>query len=190
MTGSETAAAPGMLRRMAGPVALEHGALLEALIGIVTNVGWCARLREMRASPAPLALHVAVMREPYMTLLLEGRKTVESRFSVNRVSPFGEVKAGDVLALKAQSGPLLGLALVEHAAFYELDAATLADIRIRFGTRLCADGEFWDSRAGARYGSLLRVTEPVAIPPLALAKRDRRGWVRLGPRSLQLAFPA
>jgi hypothetical protein len=178
-----------MIVLMPRPIPLEHDSLLGALLDSVSDRGWVTRLSRCLRDGGG-TLHVAVMREPYLTLLLEGRKTIESRFSVNRVCPFGAVDAGDVLALKAQSGPLVGLALVEHAAFYELDPATLAEIRREFTSRICADGAFWQARANARYGSLLRVAAPLRIQPLRLLKRDRRGWVRITRAPLQLAMPA
>jgi hypothetical protein len=120
------------------------------------------------------------MREPYLEHVLAGRKTVESRFSINRVCPFQAAQAGDVLAFKAQSGPIVGLAVIEHAAFYELDPVTWRTLRRDFAGPLCAvDDEFWDQRARARYASLLRVGDPLRIAPIAIEKRDRRGWVRL-----------
>jgi hypothetical protein len=174
---------------MPSPIPLEHDSLLGALLNSVSDTEWVTHLSGCLHEGGG-ALHVAVMREPYLTLLLEGRKTVESRFSVNRVSPFGVVATGDVLALKEQSGPLVGLTLVEHAAFYELDPAALAEIRREFTSRICADRAFWRARANARYGSLLRVAAPLRIDPLFLAKRDRRGWVRLTRTPRQLAMPA
>ncbi len=178
-----------MIVLMLRPIPLEHDSLLGALLDSISDRGWITRLSQCLRNGGG-ALHVAVMREPYLTLLLEGRKTIESRFSVNRVCPFDAVEAGDVLALKEQSGPLVGLALVEHAAFYELDPATLAEIRREFTSRICADGAFWQARTNARYGSLLRVAAPLRIEPLRLAKRDRRGWVRVTRAPLQLAIPA
>jgi len=95
---------------------------------------------------------------------------------VNRVCPFKAVAVGDVVAFKVQSGPIVGLAVVEHAAFYELDPATWAHLRHTFTAPLCAeDDAFWDQRARARYASLLRVRHPTRIKPLTVEKTDRPG---------------
>ena len=168
------------LRTVSGPVELDHHALVDALAHRTENAEWRVRLAELREPSADSALHLAVMQEPFLTLLLQGRKTIESRFSVNRVSPYNDVRAGDVLAIKAQSGPVVGIALVEHVAFYELEPAVWRELQDRFAGPLCADEpEFWHARARARFATLMRVTETHAVPPLAVAKRDRRGWVRL-----------
>lgn len=166
---------------MTGSVELDRHALLNALIGHTDDGGWRVRLAEFQDASAATALHVAVMHEPFLTLLLKGQKTIESRFSVNRVSPYGNVRAGDVLALKAQSGPIVGLALVEHVAFYELEPNMWRELQARFAGPICADGpEFWEARARARYATLMRVRDVRTVVPVPVAKRDRRGWVRLG----------
>jgi hypothetical protein len=174
---------------MSPVVPLDRDAIASALLGLVPQLAWRNRLVALCGDDAPGALHIAVMHEPFLSLLLTGRKTIESRFSVNRVCPFQSVAAGDVLALKAQSGPILGLAIVEHAAFYELDPDTWEHLRNEYAGPLCAENDaFWHERARARYGSLLRVAQPVRTRPLNIDKRDRRGWVRLENASLQGAF--
>lgn len=159
---------------------LDREPLLHALARGVDDAAWPARLLRLLDPASSSALHVAVMHEPYLGLVLEGRKTIESRFSINRICPFDAVEPGDVLALKAQSGPVVGLAVVEHAAFYELDPHTWRALRRDFAAPLCAsDDAFWHQRAHARYASLLRVRAAVGIAPIAIEKTDRRGWVRL-----------
>ena len=63
-------------------------------------------------------LHLAILVEPYLQFILEGRKTVESRFSVRRGAPYGTVQRGDVVVLKRSGGPVVGLAQVAHVWFY------------------------------------------------------------------------
>lgn len=159
---------------------MDTAVLANALARSADGSSVSERLRAIRDGAATAALHVSVMREPYLSLLLAGTKTVESRFSVNRVCPFDAVAVGDVLALKAQSGPIVGLTLVEHVAFYELEPHVWRTLQNRYSAPLCAeDREFWRERERARYATLMRVRHTESIRPLPLAKRDRRGWVRL-----------
>jgi hypothetical protein len=185
-----TTAPTAKLPAMSSVVPLDRDAIAAALSGLVAESTWRARLQALCGRDAPGALHIAIMHEPFLSLLLTGRKTIESRFSVNRVCPFQSVAVGDILAIKAQSGPILGLTIVEHAAFYELDPETWEYLRGEFSGALCAKNDsFWRQRADARYGSLLRVAEPVRTRPLNINKRDRRGWVRLENAHLQGALP-
>lgn len=131
------------------------------------------------AAPA-FNLHLAIFVEPYLSFILEGRKTVESRFSVTRRAPYNKVTAGDVILLKRSGGPIVGLCKAQHAWYYELNAETWTLIRERFGRAICAPGEaFWETRKRACYATLIRVTRATSLSPILFKKRDRRGWVTL-----------
>src|SRR5690554_1453539 len=86
----------------------------------------------------PFSIHLAILVEPYLQFILEGRKTVESRFSAKRCAPFERVRPGDVILLKRSSGPIVGLCQVAHAWFYSLDATTWTFIQERFAEAICA----------------------------------------------------
>jgi hypothetical protein len=123
-------------------------------------------------------IHLAVFVEPFLGYVLDGTKTVESRFSVNRCAPFGKVGQGDVVLLKRAGGPVVGLARVQTVWSYELDRGSWDVIRKRFTKALRAqDPEFWKRRRGASYATLMLIDQVLALEPIAWEKRDRRGWV-------------
>jgi hypothetical protein len=143
---------------------------------------WSERLERFRGrSGGDHAIHLAVFQEPYLSFMLDGTKTVESRFAVRRFAPYGLVREGDALLLKASSGPVVGVAHVTKAMYYELDELRLAAIRREFGEAIRAEiAGFWDDRREARYATLLEIAEPrVLANPIVCPKRDRRGWVVL-----------
>lgn len=141
---------------------------------------WCRRLERVEQGTA--RVHLAIFHEPFLSLLLAGKKTVESRFSVNRVAPFGFVACDDLILLKRSTGPIVGIALAGDPGFYELDPDSWATIRRRFAAAICApDNAFWAARAHARYATLIPIKAAVAFAPFPITKRDRRGWVLLPP---------
>ncbi len=160
-----------------------------ALLGAVrarlrNRPGWDAALDRVIDPASPERAHLAVMHEPYLSYILAGRKSVESRFSRHRVAPFGQVGLGDLLLLKSQSGPVTGVARVAHVDSYRLDPVIWASIRNRFSAALCVtDERFWVERREARYATLMRLAAALAVEPLVLEKRDRRPWVVLVPRA-------
>src|SRR3954452_24578662 len=77
-------------------------------------------------------VHLAVFVEPYLGYVLDGSKTVESRFSVNRCAPFGKVRRGDIILLKRSGGGVVGIARVSVVWSYQLDEESWAGIRERF----------------------------------------------------------
>lgn len=133
-----------------------------------------------------VGIHVAIFSEPFLSSVLDGSKTVESRISRVRCAPFGEVTRGDVILIKEVAGPICGIALASEVWFFDLSLEPLDRIRSRFGKYICGDDEFWASRADAGFATLIELAEITTISPLQFEKRDRRGWVSL--RSKQLSF--
>ena len=159
----------GLLQSM-----VSSDSLLKATCG---HPFWGQRLR--MALRGAGRIHLAVFVEPYLKYILEGRKTVESRFSRDRRAPWEQVGAGDVLLLKRSSGPVLGIAEVSDAWFYELSPRSLSEIHQRFGPALCLEPSFLEGKSAASFASLIQLREVRGIGDLPVHKTDRRGWVVL-----------
>ena len=68
--------------------------MLEALIAAIGqsakaqgNTFWTRKL----TMGTPVQVHLAVMVEPYLSRVLDGSKTIESRFSRKKIAPWGRV---------------------------------------------------------------------------------------------------
>jgi len=141
---------------------------------------WHKELQRVADPDSNLAVHLAVCVEPYLQLVLDGKKTIESRFSANRCAPYGVVRRHDIVLLKRSGGPVVGVCTVGEVWFYELDPNSWKTIRGGFEQQLCiSDPSFWNSKKSASYASLMRIEHAAAIEPIAASKRDRRGWVVL-----------
>jgi ASC-1-like (ASCH) protein len=132
--------------------------------------------------PSAFGLHLAIFVEPYLRYILEGKKTVESRFSERRVAPYESVRRDDVILLKKSGGPIVGLCQATDIWYYELDPQSWRNIRTGFSKMLCAqDPDFWNQRKSAEFATLIRLTNVLKINPFKYVKSDRRGWVVLKP---------
>jgi len=129
--------------------------------------------------------HLGIFTEPpYITWILDGKKTIEGRWSVNKVAPFGTVKQGDIVFMKRSSGPVEGYFTVKHVMGTTLDPARLASIQLEHGAGLAVnDPSFWDDRKKDRYASLLWIASPRRCVPFAVEKLDRRAWIVLKERA-------
>lgn len=127
-------------------------------------------------------LHVAVMIEPYLRACLEGKKTIESRFSRRRIPPYRQIVSGDVILLKRPGGPIVGVCAVSDAWFYELDPIAWNTIKTEYLPQIYADNEFLAVHENATYATLIRIQNARSIKPIDFAKRDMRGWVVLMPK--------
>ena len=80
--------------------------------------------------------HLAILKKPYLDMILDGRKQIESRFSKVRGPAFGRVFVGDRLFLKVSSGPVCATAKV--AAVENFDGLTpqrMVEIREKYNSR-------------------------------------------------------
>lgn len=154
-------------------IALQPADMLPQLRAALSDDPHWTRLMEQA-----LGFHLAVLVEPYLTYILEGRKTIESRFSKNRVPPFERVRVGDLVFLKRAAGPVVGVMHVERTDFLLLNDETWPQVRALSGP-LCADAGFWLARAEKHYATLLYVGAVRALRPFRVQKTDRRAWVIL-----------
>jgi hypothetical protein len=138
--------------------------------------------------PHEKSLHLAVFTEPYLTFLMDGKKTVESRFSQNGCAPYDQVAPGDVVLLKRSGDEIVGLAhvsIVQHLTRSE----DWEELRSRYQQQLCAtDDSFWAEVKDADYASLMWFDRIRELPPIDCDKRDRRGWVVLNHATEQLSL--
>lgn len=142
--------------------------------------------RVLQPDAGTVALHLAILVHPYLQLLLDGRKTIESRFSVQRRTPFEQVDQGDVLLLKRSGGPILGIGVVAKACFYQVVPGVLEHIQATYAEALgVRDPAFWEARAHTRFATLLWLEQVTPITPIPYHKRDQRAWVILRRRLQQ-----
>jgi hypothetical protein len=156
------------------------GALLDRLSDSCRNTPFAPAFTR---SDSPVGIHLAIFVEPYLGFLLQGKKTIESRFSVNRHAPFEQVERGDILVLKKTSGPVCGLCRVGNVWFYRLDASTWPEIE-RFAEALCMDGSaFWEKKKAASFATLMQVDNVHRLEEFDIDKEDPRSWVVVRPTS-------
>ena len=145
-----------------------------------TSADWRDRYRALTGPAAPPKLHLAIFAEPYLSWILDGSKSVESRFSAVRCAPWNCVGEGDIVLMKHSSGPVVGAFEVSSVASYQIQGRDLDLIRDLFGDAIRAEGgDFWVRRSRAKYATLMGVGAYHQFESTFIPKRDRRGWVVL-----------
>lgn len=123
-------------------------------------------------------LHLGVFVEPFLRAVIDGRKTIESRFAKNRCAPYGRIGEGDFVFLKRSAGPVIGVAKVGTPEFHRLDESILDEIRELHAAALYAeDDAFWADRKNKNYATLIPIEHATPFDPFPIRKKDRRGWV-------------
>lgn len=124
-----------------------------------------------------VGVHLAVTPDPWFRWILDGSKTIESRFSSNRCAPYGKVRSGDIVFLK--KGTVSAAFCVGKVRDFDLSQHRVSDLETRYSLGIHADHSFWTERQEKRYCTLMQVSWLVTFPGFRIAKNDRRGWVVL-----------
>ncbi|MEV6829274.1 hypothetical protein [Amycolatopsis sp. NPDC051102] len=116
-----------------------------------------------------------------MRLIIDGVKTVESRFHKVRSAPLNTVAAGDLVVFKPAGQPASHVAGVKRATYLDLSHTSLEQARSTWQERIAdSSDKFWAARSDARWLSLVEIAWIREMTPTVLRKRDRRGWVTYG----------
>jgi len=93
-----------------------------------------------RLARGETSLHLAVLTEPFCSWLLEGTKTIESRFSRVRCAPYGTLAEGDIVAVKKTGGPVTGAFQAGTVRSYQLTPVRITELRDQYAAQLTSSG--------------------------------------------------
>lgn len=159
---------------------MHESVILERLVATTSDhPSWFVLRQAVRQKQA---VHLAVMVEPFLSYILEGKKSVESRFSKNAIAPFHQIESGDLVLLKLTGGPVVACFTADNVEFVVLDDEERGRLQQHYTTAICADSDFWEARQDKRYATLVGVRDVQILDPTPVAKSDRRGWVVLQER--------
>ncbi len=126
--------------------------------------------------------HLAIFSVGIGEKILNGEKTIESRFSRAKIAPFGIVSNGDLVYIKPAGEEIIGQFRVKKVISFEgLDLDDLSNIKEQYGEFLAVSEDFWDQHQAAKYGTLIFIGESnkFITSPIKIPKKDLRGWVVL-----------
>lgn len=126
--------------------------------------------------------HLAIFSQPYLDQIFSGDKTVESRFSLNRIAPFQKVTHGDIVFMKESGGKLCGIMELDKVEFFSRNEGTdMKDLMQKYKGELKITDEFIAAKQSANYASFLYPRKIIRIHPITLHKPDRGSWIVLNP---------
>lgn len=113
-------------------------------------------------------LHIAILKPGYIKAILAGTKTIESRLTRTAQPPYGKVKTGERLYLKASGGPFMATAVAGKVSSFEATSPSMVDkVHKQFGQQIGGDAAYWNAKRDCRYITLIELTqvEPIDIGP-------------------------
>ena len=129
--------------------------------------------------------HLAIMNKPTIEAILAGKKTIETRFSLHKISPFESVAPGDLVYMKPPGEEIVGQFRVKKVfSFAGLVPEDMENIFKSYGKQIAMgdkveDDKYKEEKKGCKYGTLIFISESerFIVSPLKVKKSDMRGWM-------------
>ena len=122
------------------------------------------------------------MNKTTIEAILGGVKTMETRFSLHKIAPFGQIGVGDVVYMKSPGGEIVGQFKVKKVIFFEgLELGDLDKLSDLYKKEISAGGVYWEKKKDAKFGTLIFISESERFitSPIKIKKSDQRGWMVL-----------
>ena len=74
-------------------------------------------------------IHLGIFSEPYLSYMLDGSKTIESRFSKNKIVPYNKISKDDIVVVKKSSGKVLAYFTIKEVLFFDLSETSINEIK-------------------------------------------------------------
>ncbi len=139
-----------------------------------------AELRELAGERC----HLAILTEPYLSLLLASKKTIESRWMRHKIAPYGYVHSGELVYVKKSGGPVVAsfrVGWLKQGALVEV-----LPLAKESQAAICVDDAFLLrlEKDKKRYGVLMEVINLRKLPDFEVQKPGMSGWVVLPEKGL------
>ena len=136
--------------------------------------------RKLKNSNRPV--HFALFTKGIVQSILDKEKTIESRFSKNKITPYKQVEPGDLVFMRetGYKNPLCAYGIVSEVKYFDFHKLSVNDVKIVYNDKIKASNQFWKSKQTANYATLIYFKEVNPLVDVQLpTKKDRRGWVTL-----------
>ena len=133
--------------------------------------------------------HLAILAPGWIELILNGSKTIESRFAKVKCAPYGKINTGDVVYLKESGGPVKGQFTAAEVETFKLwRMHDLSSIFAKYRSQIFARDYPEESASYyppvhwrlSRYATLIHVTDVIAYEhPFPYRQKGRSAWLLL-----------
>lgn len=128
--------------------------------------------------------HLAIFTQPWLDLILEGRKTIDSRLSKVRCAPYGKISGGDIIYMKESGGLVKGQFIASKVDTYEdLTPDILRNINTQYHQEIFVDLGFQglkDKWSNSKYATLIHISNVTTYQkPFPFPRIGRTAWILL-----------
>jgi len=123
--------------------------------------------------------HLAIMDKHTINMILNSEKTIETRFSKNKISPYHKVKVGEIVYLKESGKDITASFEIAKVIFYEnLTGDKVKEIKQEYNHLIKAPNLYWDIKSASKYGTLMFIKNVIKLNnQIKINKKGRQGFV-------------
>ena len=122
--------------------------------------------------------HIAIMREPFLSMILSKEKTIESRWSMNKIAPFNKAKIGDEILFKETGKNITAKAKIKDVKFIQLTPKIADEIKEKYGDEIVISKfKNWQERKHKNYLTLIWLKDVKQIDEIKAPKSHGAGWI-------------
>lgn len=150
---------------------------LKRLIAAEKNAYWMEKIERDKEA----VVHLAIVSQPYLSRILSGEKTIESRYSINLIAPYKKIKEGDIVLLKKTGGEVIAIFEAGKIQFFSISTqSVLEKIKEDYNDQLKIDDKFWNEKKNSNYATLIDIRKLWKVPQFNICKKNRAAWMILG----------
>lgn len=124
-------------------------------------------------------IHLGIFSEPYLSYMLDGKKTIESRFSKNKILPYNNISKDDIVIMKKSSGNIVAYFTIRDVLFFDLSITSIDKIKKKYNNELCLDDIFWNSKKNSNYATLIIIDKLYNLNSFPIHKKGMQTWIKL-----------
>jgi len=124
-------------------------------------------------------LHLGIFTEPYLSLMLDGQKTIESRFSKRKMLPYNKITKDDIVLIKESCKNVVGYFTIKDIKFFDLNTTNIDIIKKEYNKELCVSEDFWTEKQNSKYATLIFIKEIHRLKPFKINKKGMSTWLKL-----------
>lgn len=124
-------------------------------------------------------IHLGIFSEPYLTYILDGKKTIESRFSKKKIAPYNQIKKNDIVIVKKSSGNVVAYFTVKDVMFFDLNRISIKEIKEKYNKALQVTDDFWNLKKNSNYATLIIIEKLVKLNLFSIEKKGMQTWINL-----------
>lgn len=136
---------------------------------------------------------LAIFTQPWLDLILNGKKTIDSRLTKVQCAPYGKISAGDVVYMKESGGLVKGQFIASKVETYvNLTPEILRKINTQYHQEIFVDlglkglKKKWSN---SKYATLIHVSNVIVYQkPFPYPRKGRTAWILLDKPIMQAAY--